>query len=675
MPGPKPNTRTKNQDESSAEDLEGITKGFITESVDTPTPPAPVPPAGMIHSLPDAGLKGEPVRPSTKEKGDLGKDEKAILSGSTGSENVVAKVIGVNGTEARSLADRGNMALQPPLVTGQPVQMQHHGQAPNLAPKQVQPVFYQNQPVSSTFQRDYRMHVHTGHTMYSPRVVPRHAQIPVKPVTGGVMNPALAPAPKQIMRQHGLKTRPVVTVRGRTIPVNSTSLVLRDFGLKRITDIQGLDQLVFLEDLNLEFNDIVEIEGLNNLVNLKRLRLGNNKICNITGLENLKKLKVLRLDSNNISEIKGLDNLFELEELDLSRNHITDLKGLESLVKLKMLDLGENPVINKLFSLGFITDGNIISDPQLLVKYCQQLRIQEINRIKSMNPGSKVFVYNGSPLIEEEYNILVALENNLKTTIPQVSLNVPVHPKFGFSASNGHVNALLLSNLNLPRIPVNITKLPNLIELNLSGNRLAEVPEEIKVLKELRALFLGANRLSTLPPWFGEMTNLTILAIDRNRFAKLPDCMRNLVNLRQLYIGDNPLRILPIWIANYYYLMKLEAVNANLREFPSWIGKLQALEELFLYNNQITALNDSIGYLKNLRILGMAGNHLKTIPRSIGNLKSLEILDLKHNHLTYIPNSLEFLPRLKAVYLMGNPIMDRKIVKRLAKRGVFIDIE
>jgi len=61
---------------------------------------------------------------------------------------------------------------------------------------------------------------------------------------------------------------------------------------------------------------LTEIEGLDNLVNLEVLDLSYNQITTLKGLENLKKIKELWLNSNKIENFKDLDLLESNKTLD-----------------------------------------------------------------------------------------------------------------------------------------------------------------------------------------------------------------------------------------------------------------------------------------------------------------------------------------------------------------------
>lgn len=104
-------------------------------------------------------------------------------------------------------------------------------------------------------------------------------------------------------------------------------LKLGNLGIKKISDVKGLEKIKFLRLLNLNGNKIEEIEGLDHLTYLRSLSLSNNYI----------------------KEIKGLDNLVNLEELSLANNPINDLKGLEQFENLINLNLYGTQIPKHLF--------------------------------------------------------------------------------------------------------------------------------------------------------------------------------------------------------------------------------------------------------------------------------------------------------------------------------------
>ena len=85
----------------------------------------------------------------------------------------------------------------------------------------------------------------------------------------------------------------------------------------QITKIEGLQQLVDLQQLDLSDNEINKIEGLDHLVNLQELHLTENVITEIAGLEKLANLKMLSLHKNLIKNIAGLEKLKDAEDRKL----------------------------------------------------------------------------------------------------------------------------------------------------------------------------------------------------------------------------------------------------------------------------------------------------------------------------------------------------------------------
>jgi len=138
-----------------------------------------------------------------------------------------------------------------------------------------------------------------------------------------------------------------IIYEGRMIQTVSTFAKLFELeneSIVNITKIEGLDQLVNLQDLRLQENKIRKIEGLDRFVNMQKLDLGANEISRIEGLDALANLKELRLSGNQIQQIEGLDALANLQVLGLTNNKIRKIEGLERLVNLKELHLETNQI-------------------------------------------------------------------------------------------------------------------------------------------------------------------------------------------------------------------------------------------------------------------------------------------------------------------------------------------
>ena len=131
----------------------------------------------------------------------------------------------------------------------------------------------------------------------------------------------------------------ITKVKGLESLINLNKLYLN---FNRITEIEGLDNIKNLRSLHFQWNNIRVIKGLEHLKNLEYLYLNNNEIIKIQGIKNLSNLKSLMIYDNQITEIQNLEHLSDLEILNLRNNGIKEIKGLNDLNNLKRLDLSNN---------------------------------------------------------------------------------------------------------------------------------------------------------------------------------------------------------------------------------------------------------------------------------------------------------------------------------------------
>ena len=124
-----------------------------------------------------------------------------------------------------------------------------------------------------------------------------------------------------------------------------TKLIYLDLAGNKIQRIENLDELTLLKHLSFgsisEGNQLTSMNGIENLVNLEKLDLDNNQISEISGLSRLTKLTKLDLDYNRIKEIKGIKHL-PLEELFLSDNVLTEIGELATMPAIGNLDVSKN---------------------------------------------------------------------------------------------------------------------------------------------------------------------------------------------------------------------------------------------------------------------------------------------------------------------------------------------
>jgi len=121
------------------------------------------------------------------------------------------------------------------------------------------------------------------------------------------------------IKSEGIK---YVEVDGKNYEVKNGILKLGHLGIKKITDIKGLESIKYLRFLGLLDNEIEQIEGLDHLIHLKTLILARNYIKEVKGLENLRNLERLALSYNPISDYEVFEKFDNLIELNLRETNI-----------------------------------------------------------------------------------------------------------------------------------------------------------------------------------------------------------------------------------------------------------------------------------------------------------------------------------------------------------------
>jgi len=121
--------------------------------------------------------------------------------------------------------------------------------------------------------------------------------------------------------------------------------------------------------------DFVKFKG--NKIFVKNGKLDLNSLCiedmsEIEGLNNLVRLQELDLSNNNLMHIDGLSSLMSLRRLDLSSNDIQEIRNLENLRNLKELILNNLPIPNStLDTLGGIDANGSAKDIKKILEHCR----------------------------------------------------------------------------------------------------------------------------------------------------------------------------------------------------------------------------------------------------------------------------------------------------------------
>jgi internalin A len=122
-----------------------------------------------------------------------------------------------------------------------------------------------------------------------------------------------------------------------------------------------------------------------------------------------------------------------------------------------------------------------------------------------------------------------------------------------------------LTNLNLTKLPIEITKAKHLKVLYLSDNYLVDLPDFIGSLEMLRELDLRNNRILQLPNEISKLTQLTNLDLRRNQLETVPFGITDLANLKVLDLRNNRIQELPLEIIKLVNLRRLDLRGNHLR--------------------------------------------------------------------------------------------------------------
>jgi internalin A len=150
-----------------------------------------------------------------------------------------------------------------------------------------------------------------------------------------------------------------------------------------------------------------------------------------------------------------------------------------------------------------------------------------------------------------------------------------------------------------------------LTTLDLSNLELTRLPLQISQLYHLKILNLGNNHISQIPQ--GSISNLTYLRsliLNDNNIREIPPDISQLVFLKSLILKNNFLRKIPPILCQLYDLQNLNLDNNDIDEVPSEIKNLVALESLHLDNNMIAKIPSELSDLVSLRYFSLNGNFL-----------------------------------------------------------------
>ncbi|KJR42883.1 internalin C2 [Candidatus Magnetoovum chiemensis] len=107
-----------------------------------------------------------------------------------------------------------------------------------------------------------------------------------------------------------------------------------DISRTGIVDFKGLEKLVKLKSLSLEYTAFQQTNILSGMINLQKLNIAGTQISSVKPLAGLTNLRELSLRSTRVSDITHLAGLANLQILNLENAQVTDTSSLKGIAKL-----------------------------------------------------------------------------------------------------------------------------------------------------------------------------------------------------------------------------------------------------------------------------------------------------------------------------------------------------
>ncbi|NXM66654.1 NEPN protein, partial [Serilophus lunatus] len=370
----------------------------------------------------------------------------------------------------------------------------------------------------------------------------------------------------------------------------------------------------------LQFTDFRKMSVLEELV----LSCSGTESIENNTFKALSTLKSLELCKNQLKQIptflpSGLE-ILKLADNFINTLHATDFVGL---LKLKVLDIRNNLIATL--------------PPSAFSSLCNlQSLILDGNNMESVSASFKL------PRLK-----YLSMADNKLNSFPT-----------NFFASFQNLQFLSVSGNFLTKVPLDLPK--SLLSLKLEKNQLKTVRlRDVKHLENLSELFLSENQLTSIDG-AQLLPNLTTLELSKNQLHTMPlrlpsrlqklDCSNNLIqrvtaqdfqglqDLKHLFLDNNAVHMF----------------EAGALQQCAQLSNL-ALEQNLLLSIPLRQVN--LRAADTLARLDLKGNGIEDVgEQELKDLKQLQVLNLRNNKISALDRKvLEYLPRLRHLYLDGNP--------------------
>ncbi|KAF4079311.1 hypothetical protein AMELA_G00191740 [Ameiurus melas] len=338
-----------------------------------------------------------------------------------------------------------------------------------------------------------------------------------------------------------------------------------------------LAQMASLEQLYLRHNKLCFLPELPSCKTLKELHCGNNQIQVLEAdhLKHLSALSVLELRDNKVKSLpEEITVLQGLERLDLTNNDISSVPcGLGTLPKLKSLALEGNPL--RTIRRDILTKGT-----SELLKYLRS-RIQEQPDGKTKEEPSTAMT------LPSQAKINVNAIKTLKTLDYSEKQEASIPDEVFDAVKNTPVATVNFSKNLLTVVPPRIVELKDtLADINLGFNKLSTIPLEFSKLQQLVHIDLRNNLLTSLPVELEALTKLRSIILSFNKFKSFPDVLYRILTLETILISNNQVGAIdPVRLKLLDRLSTLDLQNNDIMQVPPELGNCTSLRALLLDGN------------------------------------------------------------------------------------------
>ncbi|EQC35930.1 hypothetical protein SDRG_06676 [Saprolegnia diclina VS20] len=464
---------------------------------------------------------------------------------------------------------------------------------------------------------------------------------------------------------------------------------------------EKLGQLTQLKEIILSGNKLTTLpDSIEQLQALEVLRVDDNLLRALpTTLGGLQKLTVLTAPGNQLESVpESMSQLRALANLDLSKNKLSSLQGcLQQTRSLKFLDLRQN---------------RLVRFPELPLEACSvdQLFLG-FNLLESIDETSLVRAQHHLTVLDLRDNKLTAVPDGLAQLYRLKTLDLSnndlsdLPPGLGYLKGLNHIlvdgnsmRAIRRSVLSAGcealkkylrtrgKPPVGVDAMDEETDeftlqapsasgvdnhvfmeaaasgsLDLTSQRLSAVPQEVwsfePLTSSLTSLTLSKTGLCALPDELGLCLQITTLVAEDCRLEALPTSVLGLPHLVYLRLRKNSLTE-HTFAGAFHARMKLKELdvrNNALSMLPANLHQLSSLNTLLLSFNRLSTLAGMPWRLmKALSIVSASDNKLTDLG-TIFEAPTLSSLSVENNSLQAIPAELGLCPKLKALYISGNP--------------------